>query len=252
VQERGELIYLPTAESMLAEVKIPESSLKKVKVGMPCRVTVDAVPNRLFAGRVAKIGVLPSATEWWGNPDLKVYTTEIHLDDGADLRAGMSCRAEIVVETYPQALFVPIQCVVREGRQTVVYRSTGKGSVAVPVEVGLDNNSMVRILSGVKKGEDVLLNPPLSGEPAAEEGGAGGPKAAPASKPAAAPAKEEAAPGSPGEARPGAKEGAPSDAKDWRSMTPEERKKALEALTPEQRQALEERMKRRRGGDGSR
>jgi Spy/CpxP family protein refolding chaperone len=32
-------------------------------------------------------------------------------------------------------------------------------------------------------------------------------------------------------------------------MTPEERKKAFESLTPEQRQAMEERRKRREGGD---
>jgi HlyD family secretion protein len=238
VQERGELIYLPTAESMLAEVKIPESSLKKVKVGMPCRVKVDAVPNRIFSGRVAKIAVLPDATSWWGNPDLKVYNSEIHLDEGADLRAGMSCRAEIVVETYASTLFVPIQCVVREGGRTVVYRDSAGSSVPVPVEVGLDNNSMVRILSGVKKGDPVLLNPPLSGEPAPaeEDGGARGP---------GAPAKAA----TPAAAAPAAPE-APPKQKDWRSMTPEERKKAMESLTPEQRQAMEERRARREGGDG--
>jgi HlyD family secretion protein len=144
VRERQELIYLPTAQSMLAEVKIHESSLKKVKIGMPARVTVDAVPNRVFHGKVAKIAVLPDAASWWGNPDLKVYNTEVHLDNGVDLRAGMSCRAEIVVETYEKALYVPVQCVVREGSKTVVFKP---GPVPIPVEVGLDNNSMVRILS---------------------------------------------------------------------------------------------------------
>ncbi len=235
VRERQELIYLPTAQSMLAEVKVHESSLKKVKVGMACRITVDAVPNRAFQGRVAKIGVLPDATSWWQNPDLKVYNTEIHMDDGADLRAGMSCRAEIVVESYPNALFVPVQCVVREGPRMVVYKPSSGGPVAVPVEVGLDNNSMVRILSGVGAGDKVLLSPPLGGAaaPEAEVGGAGGP--APATP---APAKETAPVPE-----------APSDQKDWRSMTPEERKKAFESLTPEQRQAMEERRKRQ-GGDG--
>jgi len=243
VQERAELIYLPTAQSMLAEVKIPESSLKKVKVGMPCRVTVDAVPNRLFGGRVAKIAVLPDATSWWGNPDLKVYNTEIHLDEGADLRAGMSCRAEIVVETYAQALFVPIQCVVREAGRTVVYRESATGPVPVPVEVGLDNNSMVRILSGVKKGDLVLLNPPLGASaPAPEVEGAGGPTPA-AVTPKAAPGGEKPAGA---EAAPGT----PPNGRERPKLTPEERKKMMESLTPEQRQAWEERMKKRREGGG--
>jgi HlyD family secretion protein len=232
VRERQELIYLPTAQSMLAEVKIHESSLKKVKIGMPARVTVDAVPNRVFMGRVAKIAVLPDAASWWGNPDLKVYNTEVHLDNGVDLRAGMSCRAEIVVETYERALYVPVQCVVREGSRTVVYKP---GPEAVKVEVGLDNNSMVRILSGVSAGDKVLLNPPLRDvAPEIEvEGAAGAAPAAPAQPKEAAPAPE-----------------APPQRKDWGSMTPEERQKAFESLTPEQRQAMEERRKRREGGDG--
>jgi HlyD family secretion protein len=198
---------------------------------MPCRVTVDAVPNRLFAGRVAKIAVLPDATSWWGNPDLKVYNTEIHIDDGAELRAGMSCRAEIVVETYAQALFVPIQCVVREGGRTVAYMESDGGPAPVPVDVGLDNNSMVRILSGLKRGDRVLLNPPLSGEPLPEEEKGAGGQPAPA-------AGKEASPAAPA---------APSDG---RSMTPEERKKRWESLTPEEQAALRERMKRRGDGDG--
>jgi HlyD family secretion protein len=236
VRERQELIYLPTAQSMLAEIKIHETSLKKVKIGMPCRVTVDAVPNRAYRGRVAKIGVLPDSVSWWrGNPDLKVYNSEIHLDEGAELRAGMSCRVEIVVESYPKALYVPIQCVVREGTQTVVYKPSSKGPVAVPVEIGLDNNSMVRILSGVAKGDKVLMNPPLGAgaAPRPDVEGARGPSAP-------VPAGKEATP----------VPEAPPQQKDWRSMTPEERQKASEALTPEQRKAMEERRKRREGGDG--
>ncbi|HEX5137550.1 MAG TPA: efflux transporter periplasmic adaptor subunit [Planctomycetota bacterium] len=248
VRERQELIYLPTAQSMLAEIKVHETSLKKVKLGMPCRVWVDAVPNRVFVGRVAKIGVLPDAVSWWqGNPDLKVYNTEINLDDGTDLRAGMSCRAEIIVETYEKALFVPIQCVVREGKQTVVYTPSPQGPVSVPVEIGLDNNSMVRIVSGVEPGQKVLLNPPLAAAAQAPEAeGAGGPMPAPMAPKAAPggekPAGAEAAPGT------------PPNGKERRQLTPEERQKMLESLTPEQRQAWEERMKKRReagGGDNS-
>jgi len=251
VRERQELIYLPTAQSMLAEIKVHESSLKKVAKGMPCRVTVDAVPHRIYEGQVAKIAVLPDATSWWGNPDLKVYNTEIYLDDGTDLRAGMSCRAEIIVANYPDALYVPIQCVVREGSSTVVYTPSPDGPVAVPVEVGLDNNSMVRILSGVTEGQQVLLNPPLVAGPIAEERSAEGTDAT-----TATPSTPKASPPSgtekPAEEKPAAAEGAPSGGADWRSMTPEERRKRWESMTPEEQQAARERMRGRSGGNGSR
>ncbi|MBN2446837.1 MAG: efflux RND transporter periplasmic adaptor subunit, partial [Phycisphaerae bacterium] len=98
VRERQELIYLPSADSMMAQVLIHESSLEKVQVGQTVRLKVDALPEEVYTGRVAKIAPLPDAQSAWMNPDLKVYPTEIHLDGvHPELRTGMSCQAEIIV-----------------------------------------------------------------------------------------------------------------------------------------------------------
>jgi len=141
VRERQEIIYLPTATSMMAEIKIHESSLEKVKVQMPARVTVDAVPGRSWPGRVERIAVLPDATSVWLNPDLKVYESEIVLEgDGSDLRTGMSCRAEIFVERHEDALYVPVQSVTRVGGRPTVYVEGPDGPVARAIKIGLDNN----------------------------------------------------------------------------------------------------------------
>ena len=163
VREREELIYLPTATAVKAEVKIHEASLQKVSVGLPVRVTVDALPGRTFTGEVVKIAPLPDATMVWLNPDLKVYNTEIYLEgEGDNLRTGMSCRAEIIIEEYDDATYVPVQAVLRVGAEPTVYVWSGKDFEPRKVEVGLDNNVMIRILRGLKAGETVLLTPPLA------------------------------------------------------------------------------------------
>ncbi len=163
VREREELIYLPTATAVKAEVKVHEASLQKVSVGLPVRVTVDALPGRTFTGRVVKIAPLPDATMVWLNPDLKVYNTEIYLDgEGDNLRTGMSCRAEIIIEEYDDATYVPVQAVLRVGGEPTVYVWSGKDFEPRKVEIGLDNNRMIRILRGLKAGEIVLLTPPLA------------------------------------------------------------------------------------------
>ena len=46
VFERQELIYLPTADTFIAEVKIHETYLKKIYIGLPVRVRIDALPDR--------------------------------------------------------------------------------------------------------------------------------------------------------------------------------------------------------------
>ena len=57
-----------------------------------------------------------------------------------------------------------MQCVVRLDGAAHVYVRDGDGWKPRAVEVGLDNNRMIRILSGVKPGEEVLLAPPVTEE----------------------------------------------------------------------------------------
>ena len=173
VYERQDLIYIPTAASMIAEVKIQEASLTKLRAGLPVRLKVDVLPNRIFWGQLEKIGVMPDAVDAWLNPDLKLYTCTVTFDAASgELRPGMGCQAEIIIEEYDQAVFVPVQSVLRiKGRPTVFVMTPG-GPRERPVEVGLDNNRMIRILSGLKPGEKVLLNPPLPLASVEDEGSA--------------------------------------------------------------------------------
>ncbi len=163
VKEREELIHLPKTASVLAELKIHESSLDKVKVGLPVNITIDALPGQEFTGTVASISPLPDATSLWLNPDLKLYNTIVHLEGGSQgLRTGMSCRAEIVVEKYDDAVYVPLQAVLRVDDSQSVYVLKGNKTELRQVETGLDNNRMVHILGGLKAGEEVLLTPPFA------------------------------------------------------------------------------------------
>jgi HlyD family secretion protein len=178
VRERQDLIHLPTASSFMAEIKVHESSLKKISPGMPVSLTVDALPGERFTGTVANIAPLPDAQSIFLNPDLKIYRTEIHLDgEGGDLRTGMSCRAEIVISRYEDALFVPVQAVLRVKGEPTVYVRGSSGWEARKVQIGQDNNRMVRIVAGVTESEEVLLTPPLAeGEIESESPPAGSPE----------------------------------------------------------------------------
>lgn len=163
IHERQELIYLPTTDSVTAEIKVHESSMQKVKQGLPVVVTVDALPGKSYFGQVAKIALLPDAQMMFMNPDLKVYATEVYLNGGSgDLRTGMSCRAEVIVAQYDDVIFVPVQAVVRIGDQQTVYVKEGKDFVKRKVDIGMDNNRMVHVKSGLEVGEVVLLTPPLA------------------------------------------------------------------------------------------
>jgi HlyD family secretion protein len=161
VDERDDIIYLPTASEFIAAIKIPEVSLNKVQPGMPVRITIDALPGENVTGAVKSIAQLPDAESRYLNPNLKLYETIIAVNpSSAPIRNGMSCTAEVIVERYDDVVYVPLQSVVRVDNKTVVY----KPGVAEPqeVDIGLDNARFVHVLDGLSPGERVLMTPPLA------------------------------------------------------------------------------------------
>jgi hypothetical protein len=98
----------------------------------------------------------------WMNPDLKLYATKVAIDSNdMALRSGMSCQAEIIVKQYTEAIYVPLQSVIRVGQKPTVYVKNGNNFEPMTVNVGLDNNKVIHILEGLKDGDVVQLNPPL-------------------------------------------------------------------------------------------
>lgn len=162
VRERQELIYLPTADAMSAEVRVHESLLNKIKVGQEATITVDALPGEIFTGTITNIAVMPE-DGGWRNPDLKEYVTDIAINETSPyLRSGMTCQAEVQVAHFDEALTVPVQSVLRVDDQPTVFTpGWGGRPVPVPVKVGMDNNRKIQILDGLSAGTEVLLNPPL-------------------------------------------------------------------------------------------
>jgi len=164
VKERQELIHLPTASGFVVNVSIPESSIGKMKVGLPAQVTVGSIPNVIYTGKVTSVSNVSNAEATYMNSDLKVYDTVITLCNGGNmdlLHSGMSCSAEIIIDQYEKALYVPIESVMSVEGKPTVYVVRGNKIKPRTVETGLDNNTVIRIASGLEPGDTVSLSPPL-------------------------------------------------------------------------------------------
>lgn len=160
VRNRQELIKLPDVSRMKLQVKIHESHINQVQLGQNAFVVLDSMPDLRFSGKITKVAPLPDSSSRFGNPDLKVYATEILVtDELPDVKPGVSARAEIIITNLPQVLTVPIQCVTSYKGKQVVYLA-GDPEQPVPVSVGQYNTKFIEISSGVKEGDRVLLTPP--------------------------------------------------------------------------------------------
>lgn len=108
-----------------SEIEVDETDIPVVTLGQEARVTIDAVPDRTFRGRVTEIGNSPiqNGTGVMGTPQATNFKVVITLDEEVPgVRPGFTCTAEITTATRENVVSVPIQAVtVRE----MLYDETG-------------------------------------------------------------------------------------------------------------------------------
>jgi HlyD family secretion protein len=161
VRERQEILTIPRTGGMIAEASIHESVLKQVTPGLPCTLSVDALPGLSFKGKVQFVALLPDKGSWWANPNQRLYKTEISIDEThSEMRPGMSCNIEILTDEIPDTLYVPLQSVVTQRGDTIAFVAGGESVEQRKVKVGRNNDRWVEIEDGLKEGEIVLLSPP--------------------------------------------------------------------------------------------
>ena len=97
-----------------AELDVDETDIPDVQLGQIARVTIDAVPDRTFRGRVTEIGNSPIQPTGQADNATNAQATNFKVavtieEDVPDIRPGFTCTAEITTATRKQALAVPIQ-----------------------------------------------------------------------------------------------------------------------------------------------
>src|SRR6185503_5536854 len=143
--------------------RVHESHVLQIRPGLEAYVTIDSIPDRRFRAKVTKVAVLPNSQDRWMNPNLKVYSTDVLIEDELpDMKPGASARAEITVTNLVAALTVPLQAVTTVKGKQVCYVQNGESLVPVPVTVGNFNDQFIEIRSGLEEGAQVALTPPAA------------------------------------------------------------------------------------------
>jgi HlyD family secretion protein len=101
-----------------AEVEVDETEIPSVQLHQEAKVTIDAVPDRTFKGRVTEIGNSPiqNTTQNTGQRQATTFKVVITLEEPVpDIRPGFTCTAEITTAKRKEVVSVPIQALtVRE------------------------------------------------------------------------------------------------------------------------------------------
>lgn len=101
-----------------AEVKVDETDIVNVRLDQDADITIDAIPNRTFKGKVIEIGNtailrstgLAASQSAISSQEAKDFKVVIALTEPPEeIRPGLSCTAKVVTATRNSALSIPIQ-----------------------------------------------------------------------------------------------------------------------------------------------
>jgi HlyD family secretion protein len=137
--------------------KVDEADIAHVYMGQPARIKVESFRDRVFNGKVTKIA--PMGVE---KDNVTTFEVRVSINNpGGELKALMTANAEILLDEHKGVLTVPENAVVYDNQKNasvmIPDKSQKDGQHKVPVTVGLSNGSVTEILSGLKEGDQVVL-----------------------------------------------------------------------------------------------
>jgi HlyD family secretion protein len=173
---------------MDAEIEVSETDITSVKLGDTAEVEVDAFPDRLIKGYVYEISNSAKSKGTGTQEQVINFIVKIRIiDQDVSLKPGMSCNAEIKVNSKSDVIAIPIQSVTaredekppetsgddvkRKSEENVKKKEKPKEVVfivdegtpskvkMVQVKTGISDDKYIEVLEGLKP-EDVIVKGP--------------------------------------------------------------------------------------------
>jgi len=194
-----DLLAIADMSGIDAEIEVDETDIPFIRLGQITKVTIDALPNQTFPGRVTEVGNSPIQGGATGGRATN-FKVKVTIDGTVpNVRPGFTCTAVVTTATRQKVLSVPIQAMtVREAivdqegnivRPTPVPGSSPSSSsrpvvpaepkegqtrkelegaflvkdghtVFTPVKVGIAGDKYFEVLSGLVDGDEVIIGPP--------------------------------------------------------------------------------------------
>jgi HlyD family secretion protein len=187
------LMTIADMSVITAEVKVDETDIVNIKIGQPADVTIDAIPNKAFKGRVTEIGDnavvrstgVSTSQQTIATQEAKDFKVVVTVDNPPEnLRPGLSTTAKITTDTRKNVLTIPIQALtvrqkgdLRESTSSSavhaaeqpqaaspddkkeiqgVFVIRNKRALFVPVETGISGTTDIEVLKGLQNGDEII------------------------------------------------------------------------------------------------
>ena len=158
VSAKASVFTIADMGSLMAEVDVSEANIEQIKVGQPCEVVLDALPETRFRGIVHM--VVPTANRSKATVLVKVR----FLNQDRRILPEMSARVAFLSrevkagEQKPRLALNPAAVMNRKGKETVFIVRDSR-AVETPVQLGERIGDVREVLAGLKAGDKIAVKP---------------------------------------------------------------------------------------------
>ena len=161
-QPGTEMATIADMTDLIFKGTVDEIDVGKMRVDLPARIKVGALPSDVVTGRVSRIA--PQAQQKEG---ATLFDVEIELDrsNRIVLRAGYSANADVVIREKKDVLILPERVITFEdGGKKASVEIPGADPKAEPakkeIKLGISDGMNAEVVSGLEKGNRVVERPP--------------------------------------------------------------------------------------------
>lgn len=155
--EGTEIASIANVKKMVFEGKIDESEVGKIKEGMPIKISIGAIPNKEFDGKLTKIA--PKGVKENGAVQFDIEASIVVTKDDY-IRAGLSANASIILDKAEEVLTIQESLIQydKETKKPFVEISVGDQQFErKDIELGISDGITAHVKSGVSDTDNIKV-----------------------------------------------------------------------------------------------
>jgi RND family efflux transporter MFP subunit len=155
---KGAAVTMADMDTLEVEADVSESNLHQVKLGQPCEIQLDALPDRHLRGVVQRI--VPTVDRAKATVLVKVRFVDLDPQVLPEMSAKIAfLEKEMAAEQRTARTVVQPDAITRRKGRSVVFLMKDEKAIETPIETGEKIGDMVEVLQGPKTGDKVILRP---------------------------------------------------------------------------------------------
>ena len=155
---KGAVVTMADMDTLEVEADVSESNLPKVKLGQPCEIQLDALPDLRLRGVVQRI--VPTVDRAKATVLVKIRFVDHDPQVLPEMSAKVAFLEKEMAAGQRTARVAVLSDAItqRNGKSVIFFLKEGK-AVETTVEAGEKIGDMIEVLKGAKAGDKVILRP---------------------------------------------------------------------------------------------